>query len=426
MKGSLQLKNGKWYAVVYIREEGILKQKWIKTNLKTDCKEFEKQQVLDSITYGIQNKNKSENINQMKVEKFYNFWLSTKKNRVQPMTYANYEKYGKRVNEFFFNKNISVENLSVIDVERFMSFLYSKNLSENTIKQYYISLRSCIQFAYKNNYININVVDKVQKPKSKNSKKQFYSSEEMKKLFDVIENEEIKLPIMLSAIYGLRRSEVLGLKWSAVDFENNKITIEHKIVEVKVDGKYKLIKSNTLKTDSSNRQLPILPQVKFMLNEQLKKNKENSELLGRHYNNKDYEYVCIDNFGKLITPNRLTHSFFKILKKNNLKHIRFHDLRHSCASIMLASGISMKQIQEWLGHSNYATTANIYSHLDFTTKLNSAKNLSKVYSFLNKKYNIVQESNVFEDNLSEDEIIIKIKSYQRLLKKVRARNKLIV
>ena len=93
------------------------------------------------------------------------------------------------------------------------------------------------------------------------------------------------------------------------------------------------------------------------------------------------DYVCVDNLGRLILPNRLSHNFIKIIRKNNLKHIRFHDLRHSCAS----NGVPMKQIQEWLGHADFGTTANIYSHLDYKTKQNSANTISNVFNFNSKK-----------------------------------------
>ena len=76
--------------------------------------------------------------------------------------------------------------------------------------------------------------------------------------------------------------------------------------------------------------------------------------------------------GTLISPHYLTASFPKLLEKNNLRHIRFHDLRHSCASLMVMNGVSMKQVQEWLGHSTFSTTADIYAHLDYKSKQGSA------------------------------------------------------
>ena len=108
----------------------------------------------------------------------------------------------------------------------------------------------------------------------------------------------------------------------------------------------------------------------------MKKLKEQQEeykrVCGRCYNKKYLEYICVDEMGTLISPHYLTASFPKLLEKNNLRHIRFHDLRHSCASLLLANGVPMKQIQEWLGHSDFSTTANVYAHLDYNSKLSSA------------------------------------------------------
>lgn len=82
--------------------------------------------------------------------------------------------------------------------------------------------------------------------------------------------------------------------------------------------------------------------------------------------------------GKLLRPNYISTQFGKLLKTNGLRHIRFHDLRHSCASLQLANGVPMKAIQEWLGHANYRTTADVYSHLDFKSKEKSAEIISKL------------------------------------------------
>ena len=84
------------------------------------------------------------------------------------------------------------------------------------------------------------------------------------------------------------------------------------------------------------------------------------------------DYICVDEMGTLISPDYLTDAFPKLLEKNGLRRIRYHDLRHSCASLLLANGVPMKQIQEWLGHSDFSTTANVYAHLDYNSKLSSA------------------------------------------------------
>lgn len=96
-------------------------------------------------------------------------------------------------------------------------------------------------------------------------------------------------------------------------------------------------------------------------------------MCGKCYNTEYLEYIYVDEMGDLLRPNYVTDTFKRVLEKNGLRPIRFHDLRHSCASLLLANGVPMKQIQEWLGHSDFSTTANIYAHLDHSSKLLSAQ-----------------------------------------------------
>lgn len=91
------------------------------------------------------------------------------------------------------------------------------------------------------------------------------------------------------------------------------------------------------------------------------------------------------HFTKLLRPDYLSQHLQTVLKRNNLKHIRYHDLRHSCASLLLANGVSLKEIQDWLGHSDYSTTANIYSHLEYGANLKSAGKISETLSIKREK-----------------------------------------
>ena len=101
-------------------------------------------------------------------------------------------------------------------------------------------------------------------------------------------------------------------------------------------------------------------------------------LLRGGYSRKYLDYVCVDALGRLLPPAYLSSHFPYILRDLGIKRIRFHDLRHSCASLMLANGVPMKMIQDWLGHSSMSTTANIYSHVDSVSKLASAKVIGDV------------------------------------------------
>ena len=169
---------------------------------------------------------------------------------------------------------------------------------------------------------------------------------------------------------------MIGLKWSAIDFDNDMITVSHTVARVKLDGKMQLIAKNRTKTKSSFRSLPLIPHVKKVLLEAKAQQKKNQKQCGKQYNPDYLEYVCVDDMGNLLYPDRVSHGFADTIKKLDMPYIRFHDLRHSCASLLLANGISLKEIQLWLGHSNFTPTANISAHLDMSSKQASANTIA--------------------------------------------------
>ena len=208
----------------------------------------------------------------------------------------------------------------------------------------------------------------------------FYSKEELAALFEATKDDSMAVVIQLAAYYGLRRSEVLGIRWSAVDFERGTVSINHTVMETTVDGQHKLFTEDKLKTKSSFRTLPLIPAVRTLLEEQKEKQDRYRKLFRKFYC-RDYEdYVCADEMGKLFRPHYVTDHFNILLKRHGLRHIRFHDLRHSCASLLLSQSIPMKQIQDWLGHSTFATTADFYSHLDFNSKQESADAIAATFA----------------------------------------------
>ena len=184
---------------------------------------------------------------------------------------------------------------------------------------------------------------------------------------------------MQSADKTVRRSEVIGIKWSAIDWTENKISIQHKIIENKLEGG-RIEGHDVMKTKSSYRSLPLIPQVKEILLKEKAKQEQMRKLLRGAYNKKYLDYVCVDAIGDILTPKYISSHFKVILAKNGLKQIRFHDLRHSCASLLLANKVPMKMIQDWLGHSDMSTTADIYSHLDANAKCEAGRAIESVLS----------------------------------------------
>ena len=226
--------------------------------------------------------------------------------------------------------------------------MYADGLSGNTITHFHANIHKALQYAAKMELIQTNPSDKVERPKVEKFTANFYNKDELAKLFEIFKGDRMELCVHIATYYGLRRSEVLGLKWDAVDFEHKTITIKHKVVNDYVDGTERLICEDKLKNNASHRTLPLIPHIEKLLLDEKQKQEHYSLLLLKGYNTEYSEYICRDNLGNMITPNFVTDHFRNMIKKHNFKKIRFHDLRHSCASLLLANGISMKEIQEWL------------------------------------------------------------------------------
>ena len=257
-----------------------------------------------------------------------------------------------------------------------MQMFYSEMLRKvkpNTVIHYHAIIHSALKYAVKTDMLVQNVADKVDRPKKNSFQPVFLSAEEMQKMFEALRGTKLELPVLVAAFYGLRRSEALGLKWDAIDFERGTISVIRTVTTITLDGKQTEIEQQSAKTKSSLRTLPLIGSFReYFL--QVKEARElNKKVCGNCYNY-DYDgYVFVNELGERMRPNYLTEYFPKYIAKHGMPKMRFHDLRHSCASLLLANGVPLKQIQEWLGHSAFSTTANIYAHLGYRSKISSAQ-----------------------------------------------------
>lgn len=170
------------------------------------------------------------------------------------------------------------------------------------------------------------------------------------------------------------------------DFDNLTFTIKHTVTITNTEGNNRTLEcKDKTKTKSSYRSLPLLEDIAEKLLELKEKQEAFKKAFGNTYNKNYLEYVFVNPQGRLIRPDYVSEHFSLLLEKIGMKHIRFHDLRHSCASLLLAKGIPMKAIQEWLGHSNFSTTANLYAHLDVNSKKASVNVLVNALKFTDTK-----------------------------------------
>lgn len=384
---SLQIRNGIYQAVLSYKDNGKWITKWKSTKIKAirgnkKKAENQKEKIKENFVEYLNNKkdnNKSleelEEENMLFID-YMKKWLKMIKSSVEITTYNGYKGViDGRMSDYFQHQNITLGNIKPRHIQAFYQYLLELGLSGNTVKHYHANIRKALQYAMKTDVILSNPADKVELPKIKSYMPVFYTSGEVKKLLNSVQGLKLEIPVTIGCFYGLRRSEVIGLKWSAIDFENKTIVINHTITQ----SNGKLVIRDRTKTKSSRRILPLEPIVESYLKDLREKQENNMKICGKSYNYKFQDYICVDDVGNLIYPDYVTSTFRKKLKQNNLKLIRFHDLRHSCASILLRSGANMKEIQAWLGHSNYNTTANLYAHLDLGAMNRTGKLLSNVF-----------------------------------------------
>lgn len=291
-------------------------------------------------------------------------WVERDKSRVQITTYDGYKHMlNKYIYPYFKNTRLNVQDVKPMHIEKYCAEKIEGGLSPNTVIKHLAIIRTALQDAVKNGIIRTNPADLVEKPKKIKPKHDYYKQEELQKLLSVVRNTNIEVPVFLAVVFGLRRSEVLGLTWSAIDFDNMTLTICNKVTRGIVDGKVTEVISDTLKSETSNRTFMLNEAVRNYLADVRKRQEERPRRT-----NKYIDYVCVNEIGELLKPDYVTHKFNDLLAENNMRPIRFHDLRHSCISLLVNNNFNMKLVQEYAGHADFTITANTYAHTDLTEK----------------------------------------------------------
>lgn len=386
---SVQEKDGKYYAVLQYKDENGKKQyKWKATKVKAEkgnkrdanrkAEEIRQQfeiEINTPITIAV-----ATNNNDILFGKYMLDWLERHKHNIELSTNDGYERNVKKTAEYFNNLEITLQELKTKHIQTYYEHLQAtKNLKWNTIKRYHANIHKALEDAIRLELIDNNPADHIKHGKCEQYIAEYYNAEELNTLFEKAKNELIEPIILVTAYYGLRKEETLGLKWNAIDFENKTITIKHTVTNGTLNGKRVVVKKDRTKSKSSYRTLPLMTDIEKLLLQEKDKQEKNKKIFGNTYKNKD-NYIFTDEEGNLIKPDRVNRRFKKLLEDNGLKIIRFHDLRHSCATLLLALGHTLEEIQIWLGHSTIKTT-EIYANnivLDKTTSADTIANALKI------------------------------------------------
>lgn len=379
--GNLQIRNGRYHAVINLKDEnGNRKQKWISTELPVRGNKKAAERFLQE---ELSKWNRRSNIiSTMLVADYFETWLTTIKDEVRPNTYRGYSGNMKNhIIPYFRQQKIKLQNLRPIDLEDYYFSLLRPDsnletgeaLSPTTIKHHHQNISKALSDAVRQGLIPVNPAAAARTPKARKFKADYLNGQQLEQMLTLFKGNPVELPVKLCAMYGFRRSEVLGLKWKNVDLLNRTITISETLQQNN-GGEY----TDAPKTDSSFRTLPMSEVTCELLKKHKALQEERMKLMGNYYVRTDY--ICTLPNGLVITPNYLSRSFHAVISKSDLPQIRLHDLRHSVASNLLNAGFSVVQVQEWLGHSSASTTLNFYAHIDKTSKLNIAAQLDQMVS----------------------------------------------
>lgn len=378
--GSLQIKNNKYYAVLNLKANGKRKAKWIFTGYTVKGNKTRASAVLEELKREYSLKEELVSPDTLFCD-YIRHWLNDKKSEIDEITYQSYHQYVyKHLLPFYEKKSLKLCDVKASDIQKYIDKAKSSGklngkggLSRRSIKLHITVLIQVFNKAIEQNLLHINPCNSVKLPPEKERKIKFMAQNQINNFLDCIKDEFIYPIILFAIFYGMRRSEILGLKWENISLSEKRFTIESTVVKVE-----KTICKDKTKNESSHRTYPIIEDIyKLLLN--IKKTQEtNRQLFGNQYVESPYVFTWPD--GRPVSIDFVSHKFPKLLKEHGFEHMRFHDLRHSCASLMLSKGYALKDVQEWLGHTNIDTTADIYGHLDISRKTQISDSLKDIFS----------------------------------------------
>ena len=376
MTGSLTIKNGKFYAVLNTYEDGKRKKKWINSGLpekgnKRKAEAFLREQI------ALHERNEGLVQTDILFADYIRHWLTHIARKVDEVTMQGYKTLADgHILPYFDQKKVPVRSLDHTMIQRYMDEKYQNGrldgkggLSPRSLRLHKNIISQALDLAVQSKLIPANPCQFVELPQNVRYESTFYNAKQLQDLFKAFQGDELLPLVKITALYGLRRSELLGLQWDSIDFERKTMTIRHTVSKVT-----EVVAKDKTKNASSRRSFPLTAEAEAIFRRAKELEQQNRAAFGREYQENSYIFKWPD--GHPYSPDYISHHFAKVLKKQGLPHIRFHELRHSCASMLLDMGFTLKDVQEWLGHSDIKMTANIYAHLDTARKSSIADSLA--------------------------------------------------
>ncbi|MGN8845772.1 tyrosine-type recombinase/integrase [Niallia sp. Sow4_A1] len=285
-------------------------------------------------------------------------WFSLKKMSISNQTIKLYE-YGLANHILPSLGSIPLSNLRPIHIQKMIAEMHKKELAGSTIRRIFNIVNTCLNYAVKVGDVPKNVAQQIDRPKVSKKELNIWDIDQIKKFLNAAKEDRLYCAFYLAIMTGLRQGEILGLQWKYIDFHNRTLFVRQ-ILEH--DGK-RLKKG--AKTDSSIRTIALSPStIKVLKDHYQKMQREKEQFIGDSnavFNHHDL--VICSNVGTPLNPRNLVRTFNRLIQEADLPKIRFHDLRHSHASLMIYQNEPIKLIAERMGHSKITTTMDTYGHL---------------------------------------------------------------
>ena len=383
---SVQSKKGRLYAVMQVKKDGTTKPVWRALGLPEGANKTKVNKAFREVVAQYEQEFWEEQERggrppaDIPVYDYLVSYLKRVEPELQKNTIVSYRSMtnGKIRRYFQRRPQLTVGNLKPQDIQDLYQSLFADGVVANTVIHYHALLRRAFQQAFKEERIDANPFDRVGRPKKNKFHGENYTQEELLTLLHLARGDVIYPAILLAGAMGLRRSEALGVRWSRIDWEKRTVLLDTKIVEYRENGKKKVEPVEEMKNKSSRRTLPLPDPVVEMLQVQKEHREVYRKMFQGSYNAQYLDYVCVNQLGELLRPSYVTDHFRELLEKYGLRHIRFHDLRHTFASLLINQDVPLINVSNFLGHSDLSTTANIYAHLDKASKQASASVISDI------------------------------------------------
>lgn len=329
-------------------------------------------------------------------------WLQRQRGTKAPSTIAGYQHIVNDICLYFEEFNpVRTADLTASMVEDYLSWERMrrdphyegphKRISkfadgsgiENTVMHRAAIVRAVLSTAKRDGIISVNAASKrdtwISLPRPQQHVFAVLTPTEAESFIAHLDGEPVwfRTAVLLALLLGLRRSEVIGLRESDIDLELRRLEVQRAVTQQTTDGKNGLTAKSTTKNNRVKR-FPLSNGLLACLRDLMAENRKNETVFGRSYDQQWAGYLFRDIDGQLICPNALTRRFAEFIKRTGCKNIRYHDLRHSCASILHASGVSLRTVQGILGHSQLTTTV-MYTHLYDSEKVQALDYLSERY-----------------------------------------------